>query len=182
MPAFVVTLRAADAAEAVRLAFELAILTATRTTEVQRAMWDEVDLAAKLWTIPAERMKMKLPHRIPLSPRAVEIFTRAKAISTGGRFVFAGRTPGEPISNMAFVMLLRRFKLETITTHGFRSSFRDFAADETNAPNEVCEAALAHKLRDPTEAAYRRSDRFEKRRTLMGTWEQFVTTPPAEAQ
>lgn len=180
IPTFITTLREAETSEAIRLAVELVILTATRTGEVQRATWDEVDLDAKIWTIPASRMKMGREHRIPLSVRACEIFERAKVLADGGGpYVFPGRTQQQPLSNMAFLMLLRRLQYDTITTHGFRSSFRDWAAEKTNAPQAVCEAALAHALRDKTEAAYHRTDLFDRRRELMETWSRFATTTPA---
>jgi integrase len=180
VPTFISVLRTADTSESVRLAFELLILTATRTSEVLRATWAEVDLDAKVWTIPGARMKMGREHRVPLSARAVEILERALACADGGPWVFPGRTPAKPLSNMAFLMVLRRLKHDAITTHGFRSSFRDWAAEKTNVPRAVCEAALAHTLRDKTEAAYHRTDLFDRRRELMNTWTKFATAKPAD--
>ena len=125
-------------------------------------------------------MKNGVDHRIPLSPRCLEILKRVQALSDGSRYVFAGRTPSKPLSNMAFLMTLRRMKRDDITTHGFRSSFRDWAAERTNVPRAVCEAALAHALRDKTEAAYRRTDLFERRRELMNSWSAYVSSKSAD--
>ena len=174
VPAFVHGLREADAGESVRLAFEFTILCATRTSETLNAAWDEIDLEGKTWTIPAARMKAAVEHRVPLSARAVEILERAKAIG-GGTYVFPGRSPKKPLSNMVFLMALRRMKRADLTAHGFRSSFRDWAAERTNVARAVCESALAHSLRDKTEAAYNRTDLFERRRDLMMTWSAFAT-------
>jgi len=181
LPAFLETLRAADAVHAsVRLAFELLILTATRTNETLGARWEEVDLDAAVWTIPGERMKSGRDHRIPLSTRVVEIFTAARALAGKSPYVFPGRSKQKPLSNMVFLMTLRRLPDYTdITAHGFRSSFRDWAAERTNVPREVCEAALAHVKKDKTEAAYNRTDLFEKRRDLMTSWARFATGTPA---
>ena len=175
VPAFISALGASDASELVKLGFELTILCATRTSETMLATWSEIDLSTLTWTIPGDRMKGGIDHRIPLSPRCVEILTRARALSDGSRFVFPGRSPGKPISNMAFLMALRRMQRSDVTTHGFRSSFRDWAAERTNVPRAVCEAALAHTLRDQTEAAYHRTDLFERRRDLMTAWAAFAT-------
>jgi len=177
---FIRSLRDADAAEVVKLAFEFTILCATRTSETLNATWDEVDLKAKTWTIPAERMKAGVAHRVPLSDRAVEILKRAETLSEGGPYVFPGRSAKKPLSNMVFLMALRRMKREDITAHGFRSSFRDWAAEKTNFPRAVCEAALAHTLRDKTEAAYNRTDLFDRRRELMESWSSFALTPPTD--
>jgi integrase len=143
------------------------------------ARWDEMDLEAKTWTIPALRMKAGREHRVPLSARCVELVESAKTIADGGPFVFPGRSPKAPLSNMAFLMLLRRVERTDITAHGFRSSFRDWAAEKSNAPRAVVEAALAHVVRDKTEAAYFRSDLFALRRKLMDNWARFATTKPA---
>jgi integrase len=177
LPGFVRKLRASDAGESTKLAFEFLILTATRTSEVLEARWSEID--GRVWTIPAERMKAKREHKVPLSPRCLQILRGAKELSDGGPYVFPGNSQGKPLSNMVFLMTLRRMDLP-ITAHGFRSAFRDWAAERTNFPREVCEAALAHTLRDKTEAAYRRSDLFEKRRSLMNDWADFVSRPPTK--
>ncbi len=175
VPAFVSALHKSDASELVKLGFELTILCATRTSETLRAAWSEVDLAAKTWTIPGIRMKAGVAHRIPLSPRCAEILDRAQALSNGSEYVFPGRFGAKPLSDRAFLMALRRMHRNDITTHGFRSTFRDWAAEQTNFPRAVCEAALAHSLRDKTEAAYHRTDLFERRRELMTAWAEFAT-------
>jgi integrase len=179
VPAFIQSLRDSDAGESVRLAFELTILCATRTSETLNATWDEVDLDQKIWIIPPGRMKTGVAHRVPLSDRAVAILQRAKALSGTQSYVFCGRNATKPLSNMALLMALRRMKRADLTAHGFRSSFRDWAAEKTNAPRAVCEAALAHTLRDKTEAAYNRTDLFDRRRELMNSWSAFATTEPA---
>jgi integrase len=179
VPAFITALRSADTSESIRLAFELLILTAARTNEMLGATWAEVDLDAKVWTIPGARMKSGREHRVPLSARSVEILKSAAKSGDGGPYVFPGRTSAKPLSNMVFLMLLRRMGQEAITTHGFRSSFRDWAAEKTNVPRAVVEAALAHTLRDKTEAAYNRTDLFDRRRELMDTWSRFATAQPA---
>ena len=176
VPTFVQALRASGAGEVVKLAFEFTILCAARTSETLHATWDEVDLLAKTWTIPGVRMKSDIEHRVPLSKRSVEILRQAKLLSDGGPFVFPGRSERKPLSNMVFLMALRRMKQDDLTAHGFRSSFRDWAAERTNVPRAVCEAALAHSLRDKTEAAYNRTDLFERRRDLMASWSNFSTT------
>ena len=185
LPAFIRALRESDASELVRLALELTILCATRTSETLRATWDELDIPAKTWTIPGARMKGGIDHRIPLAVRGVEIVMRAQAQAAGSQFVFPGRSADKPLSNMALLMTLRRMQRGDITVHGFRSSFRDWAAEHTNAPRAVCEAALAHTLANKTEAAYHRTDLFDRRRDLMDTWSAFATAvnePVSEAR
>jgi integrase len=172
VPAFLQRLGASDNGEMVRLAFEFLILTATRTGEVCYATWPEVDLVAAVWTIPANRMKAKRSHRVPLSPRCLEILQRAKDLGNSP-YVFPGRSGRQGLSNMAFLMILRRMELD-ITAHGFRSSFRDWAAEATSFPREVAEMALAHAVENRVEAAYRRGDLFEKRRELMNAWNGFL--------
>lgn len=176
LPSFLVTLRESDADQNVRLAFEFLILTATRTSEVINATWDEINMESAEWVIPASRMKAGKVFRVPLSDRAVEILAQAKELTGDRGYIFSGRKSGEPLSQMAFLMLLRRMGT-SITAHGFRSTFRDWAAERTNFPREICEAALAHSLKDKTEAAYLRTDQFDKRRKLMTTWANFATTP-----
>ena len=176
VPAFVQALRASGAGEVVKLAFEFTILSATRTSETLNASWDEIDLQAKTWTIPGSRMKSGVEHRVPLSKRSVEILKQTKLLTGGGPYVFPGRHERKPLSNMVFLMSLRRMKRDDLTAHGFRSSFRDWAAERTNVPRAVCEAALAHTLRDKTEAAYNRTDLFDRRRDLMASWSDFSTT------
>ena len=167
---FIKQLRKVDAGASARLALEFAILTAARTNEVLGANWDEIDLKKKTWTIPASRMKAKREHRVPLAPRCIEIIAEARGLSDGKTLVFPGRYPEKPLSNMVFLMLLRRMKHQDITVHGFRSSFQDWASEQTNIPSAVCEAALAHTVKDKTEAAYNRTDLFDKRRELMNLW------------
>lgn len=152
---------------------ELLILTAARTGEVIGATWPEFDLDGAVWTVPAERMKGGKIHRVPLTPRAVEIVRNLKDTRVND-FVFAGERKDRPISNMAFTMLLRRLELGHFTPHGFRSSFRDWAGDKTSFPRELAEAALAHRLGDKTEEAYRRSDALEKRRKMMEAWASYL--------
>ena len=180
VPTFVQVLREANAGEATRLGFEFLILTAARTSEVIGARWEEIDLARQTWTIPASRIKAGREHRVPLSPRCLELLDRAKAIADGGPFVFPGRTSDVPLSNMVFLMLLRRLGHDDITSHGFRSAFRDWAAERTNFARAVCEAALAHVVKDKAEAAYFRSDLFDQRRRLMKSWSVFATTKLAK--
>jgi integrase len=177
LPSFVRNLRSGGASEVVRLAFEFLILTAARTSEVLEATWSEIK--NEVWIIPADRMKGKREHRVPLSPRSLEILRRAKVLSDGSDYVFLGTSIGKPLSNTVFLMILRRMGIEA-TPHGFRSTFRDWAAETTSYPSEVCEAALAHAVRDKTEAAYRRGDLFEKRRELMADWAKFVTSAPRQ--
>lgn len=180
VPAFLHALREVKAYESVKLAFEFLILTAARTSEVVGARWEEIDLASKTWTVPASRIKAGREHRVPLSARCLEILAAAREIADGGPYVFPGRSERMPLSNMVFLMLLRRLECEGVTAHGFRSAFRDWAAERTSFPRAVCEAALAHVVRDKTEAAYFRSDLFDQRRKLMDGWSRFATTQPAK--
>lgn len=156
-------------------ALEFAILTAARTGEVIQATLNEFDLDARIWIVPAGRTKASREHRVPLSPRAVEIIREMKAAR--GAYVFPGRRPDSPLSSMAMLELLKRMKRTDITVHGFRSTFRDWAAERTNYPREVCEMALAHTVSDQVEAAYRRGDLFEKRRRLMSEWAKYCEAP-----
>ncbi|WP_417794487.1 tyrosine-type recombinase/integrase [Terasakiella pusilla] len=152
-------------------ALEFTILTAARTGEVIEAAWSEIDLENKVWTIPAERMKAGREHRVPLSETALNILQEMAEIRTSN-FVFPGNSKNRPLSNMAMLTVLRRMKRTDITVHGFRSTFRDWAAEQTNFPREVAEMALAHTIESKVEAAYRRGDLFEKRRSLMQEWEE----------
>jgi integrase len=174
VPAFISDLQSRSATAA--LALEFAILTAARSGEVLGARWDEFDLDRAVWAVPAERMKAQREHRVPLSPRALRIVTDLQDSRTND-FVFPGEKAGRPLSGMAMEMVLRRMKIENATVHGFRSSFRDWAAECTNFPNEVCEAALAHVIENKAEAAYRRGDLFDKRRKLMDAWAAYCGTP-----
>jgi integrase len=153
-------------------ALEFAILTAARTGEVIGAKWDEIDLDAKVWTVPGARMKAAKEHRVPLSDAALTILANMAAARQGD-FVFPGGKAGRPLSNMAFLMTLRRMGRGDLTAHGFRSTFSDWCAEQTNTPSEVREMALAHVVGDKVEAAYRRGDLFEKRRQLAEAWAGF---------
>jgi integrase len=153
-------------------ALEFAILTAARTNEVIGARWSEIDVSTGVWTIPAERMKARVEHRVPLSEQALVVLQR-EAKRKVNDVVFSGQKAGRPLSNMAFLMMLRRIGREDMTVHGFRSTFRDWAAERTTVAPEVAEAALAHTVANKVEAAYRRSDLFEKRRALMQEWGAF---------
>lgn len=160
-------------------ALEFTILTAARTGEVIGAKPEEFDLDAAVWTVPRERMKAGRAHRVPLSARAVELVR--SAMTSDGKFVFQGRWQHEPLSNMAMLQLMRRTRGD-LTVHGFRSSFRDWAAECTNFSREVAEMALGHVIGDQTEAAYRRGDLFEKRRRLMNEWARYCDKPAQQAK
>jgi integrase len=179
IPFFIQAIRTRAVSEGVKIAFELLILTATRTSEVLKAKWSEIDLENGVWTVPATRMKAGREHRIPLSPRCFEIFIRAQELAAGSDYVFPGRSGRAPMSNMVFLMVLRRMNLQ-VTAHGFRSAFRDWAAERTSFPREVCEMALAHTIKDKAEAAYRRGDMLERRRDLMCAWADYATSQPAQ--
>jgi integrase len=159
-------------------ALEFTILTAARTQEVIGAKPEEIDSEKALWTVPAGRMKAGKEHRVPLSPKALRLL---KA-QVPGPYVFGGMREGTPLSNMAMLELLRRMGRDDLTVHGFRSTFRDWAAECTAYPGEVCEMALAHAISDKAEAAYRRGDLFEKRRRLMSDWAKYCDTPKGSAQ
>lgn len=169
--AFVEKLRAEEGTGA--RALEFAILTAARTGEVIGATPAEIDLKKALWTIPAERMKAQREHRIPLSPRALEILKAQPE----GDYIFAGREKGKALSNMALLETVRRMGRADLTVHGFRSTFKDWAAECTSYPNELTEMALAHTIGSEVEAAYRRGDLFEKRKRLMLDWARYCDTP-----
>lgn len=164
---------ASSAGAATKQALELLVLTASRSGEVRLADWSEIDLAAKVWEIPAERMKMKRPHRVPLSSRAVAILTEAKAVTGSKGLVFPGSKAGKPLSDMTLSKLVKELGFDA-DVHGFRTSFRTWAQERTNFPREVAEAALAHLSGDAVERAYARSDLFEKRRKMMDAWAAFL--------
>jgi integrase len=174
VPAFVTALRERDGMAP--RALEFAILTAARSGEVFGASWDEFDLEAGVWIVPAARMKAGRVHRVPLSGRAIEIL-REMEQKRLSKLVFPGTKPGRPLSVMALEMVLRRMKVD-VTVHGFRSAFRDWAGERTHFPREVAEAALAHLVGDAVERAYRRGDALEKRRELMGAWANFLEQQP----
>jgi integrase len=162
-------------------ALEFTILTAARTGEVIGAQWSEINLAERLWTIPAERMKSGKEHRVPLSDAARAILEQMQAMRQDDS-IFSGGRAGQSISNMAMAMTLRRMGRGDLTVHGFRSSFRDWTAERTGFPNEVAEMALAHVVSDKVEAAYRRGDLFQKRRQLMDAWARFCAAPAVAGQ
>ena len=163
--------RASKSGWAVKLAFEFLVLTATRSGEARGAVWAEIDLGERVWTIPADRTKGNREHRVPLSRRAVEILDEAHVLGRGSKLVFPS-VRGKPLGVTVLSKLLKTLKIEAVP-HGFRS-FRDWAAEETDHPREVAEAALAHKVRNPIEAAYRRTDLFERRRRLMNDWSAYL--------
>lgn len=161
-------------------AAEFVVLTATRTGEALGATWDEIDLERRVWTIPAQRMKGKKEHRVPLCDRAVALL-KALPREARNKHVFIGTRAGAPLSSAAMVKVLHRMKRSDLTIHGFRSTFRDWAGECTNFPNHVVEMALAHSVGNAVERAYRRGDLFEKRRALMAAWGQYCDAPPAGA-
>jgi integrase len=182
-------------------ALELTILTTARSNEVISMRWDEIDMAARQWTVPPERMKGKREHRVPLCDRALEILREMMPGegNIGRKYVFRGGKPGRPLSNMAMLELIRRMNAERevvglpkwtdpkqggrdVVPHGFRSTFRDWAAERTHFPREVAEAALAHIDGDETERAYQRGDLFDKRRRLMTAWAEFCNKPAGNGE
>ena len=179
VPAFYADLKTRDAMAAKALMFTC--LTGSRTSEVLGMQWGEIDLEARLWTCPADRMKGAMVHRVPLSDEMLAIVEPLRAMQSD--YVFEGQKRHKPLSNMAMLMLLRRMEVEGVTVHGFRSTFRDWASEIANAPREVAEMSLAHKVGSDVERAYARSDLLEKRRLLMEQWSQFVaSTGPEVAQ
>jgi integrase len=174
VPEFVAALRLRDGVAAQALAF--LIYTAARTGEVIGARWSEIDVANAVWTVPPERMKAHRAHRVPLSKQAVELL-RSLYREPGNAYVFIGARNGATLSNTAMVALLRRMS-QDITAHGFRSSFRTWAAEQTNFPREVAEQALAHIIPGAVERAYKRTTLFDKRRQLMGQWAKYCLSPP----
>jgi integrase len=175
--AFVSRLREREATAA--LALEFCILTAARSGEVLGARWSEIDLEKKVWTLPRNRMKAGREHRVPLPERAVAILKQLAEIKTGD-FVFPGQHKNRPLSEGVMNITLRRMKADGITVHGFRSSFRDWAGNETHFPREIVETALAHAIGNEVEQAYRRSDALEKRRKLMEAWASYCLEPKSE--
>lgn len=177
--------KASGAGMSTKLALEFLILTAVRSGEVRGAIWDEIDFGASghanpavsanpaTWTIPAERMKMDKEHKIPLCARAVAILHEAKAISDGSDLVFAGTKLGKPLSDMTLSKLVKELGFD-VDVHGFRTSFRTWTQEQGSYVREICEVALAHGIKDKSEAAYARSDLFEKRRELMSDWADFL--------
>ncbi|MCY4658419.1 MAG: integrase arm-type DNA-binding domain-containing protein [Acidobacteria bacterium] len=158
---------------AVKLAFEFLVLTAARSGEVRLATWDEMDTAGRVWTVPALRMKAKREHRVPLCGRALEVLEAARALGDGGGLVFPMRS-GRAVAMSTLPKMLQYHEVAAVP-HGFRSSFRDWAAERTDHPREVIEAALAHVVQNKVEAAYARSDLFERRRLLMDDWSAYLS-------
>ena len=172
--AAVETVRGSKSAQpAVRLAFEFLVLTAARSGEVRLATGDEIDAAGAVWTISAARMKAKREHRVPLCGRALEILDAARALGDDPRRLVFPMRSGRPIATSTLPKMLQYHEIAAVP-HGFRSSFRDWAAEETDHPREVIEAALAHVVQNKVEAAYARSDLFERRRRLMDDWEAYL--------
>ena len=170
------TVKSSGAGLSTKLALEFLILTAKRSGEVRLATWDEFDLDhGPTWTIPASRMKMKKPHRIPLSARALEILREAKKLSDGSALIFPGTKQSKPLSDMTLSKLVKELGFDA-DVHGFRTSFRTWTQEQTNFPREVAEAALAHATGDAVEQAYARSDVFEKRRKMMETWAVYLNS------
>ena len=167
------TIRATEAWPSTKLAFEFLVLTASRSGEVRRASWKEIDLDEAVWTIPGERMKANREHRVPLSERALEVLIEVGEFSSGGKLIFPSPT-GRPLSNATLSKLCRDNAIGAVP-HGFRSSFRDWCG-ETGQPRDVAEQALAHVVKNKAEAAYARSDLFDRRRTLMEAWSRYVVT------
>ena len=164
--------RGGTSAAATKLAFEFMALTATRSGEARGATWDEIDVESAMWTIPKNRMKARVEHRVPLSGRCLEILREARRLGEGP-LVFPSARGGGLISAPALVNLLRNLDIPAVP-HGFRSSFRDWASERTDAPRAVAEAALAHSNPNAVEAAYARSDLLAKRRELMQRWADYL--------
>jgi integrase len=180
VPAFLVRLRASNSWPATRLAFEWLVLSATRSGETRLARWVEIDEAEATWTIPAERMKAKKAHTVPLSLRCLEILRALRAVYPSGPtdLLFPSMKAGAPLSDMTLTKVLRDMGLaEQATAHGYRSSFRDWATEVAKAREVVAEAALAHTVRDKTEASYRRATYLDERTALMAAWAKFCCTP-----
>ena len=166
------TVRESEAAEVSKLAFEFLVLTAARSGEVRLALWSEMDLVERLWTIPAERMKMACEHRVPLSRRELEILDRARARIGNTGLVFPNHR-GQSFAASTLSHLLKKLGIGAVP-HGFRSSFDGWASERTNASREVIDLALAHVQKNKTRAAYARSDLFERRRSLMDDWARYL--------
>ena len=175
VPEFLEALKTSNAGDATKLALELLILTASRSGEVRLAEWSEFDLDQAIWTRPAHRMKSKKEHRVPLSPRAVELLLQARKYGSGEGLVFPGTKYGKPLSDMTLSKLTKALGYD-VDVHGFRTSFKTWTQERTNTPRDVSEAALAHTVKDKAEAAYARSDFFDKRRKLMERWAEAITS------
>ena len=174
------TIGATGATPAVKLAFEYLVLTAARSGEVRGARWEEIDLSARVWTIPATRTKALREHRVPLARRAVQILDAARTLDHGSSPLVFPSQGGRPIGETRLSRLMKKHKIAGVP-HGFRSSFRDWAAETTSYPRDVIEAALAHVVTNRTEAAYARSDLFERRRRLMNEWAAYLAGGQAQS-
>lgn len=172
IPGFMAELREREGIAALALAF--AVLTAARSGEVRGARWSEIDLENALWTIPGPRMKAGRPHRVPLTGDALALLEKVRGLDKG--LVFPGLKRGKPMSDMTLSAVVKRMEREGVTVHGFRSSFRDWAAERTTFPREIAELALAHEVGNAVERAYRRSDLFAKRRQLMEAWARYCAS------
>jgi integrase len=170
---FLETISGSSAGVNTKLGLEFLILTAARSGEVRNAHWNEIE--GSMWTIPAERMKAGVAHRVPLPARCMEILEEAKEINQGSGFIFEGTRFGKPLSENTFNKLMKELGVE-VHAHGFRTSFRTWTQEKTNFPREIAEAALAHSLKDKAEAAYARSDLLEKRAAMMESWAQFISS------
>jgi len=179
LPAFMAQLRGQDGIAA--RALEFLVLAAARTGEIIGAKPDEINAKDRTWTIPPERMKARKTHRVPLSDRALAIIEKMKPLGNGD-YIFPGHKKGKHLSNGAMLALLERMGRGSITPHGFRSCFRDWAAEQTSYAREVAEMSLAHTIGDKVEAAYRRGDLVEKRRRLMDAWAKYCNAPPAKTE
>jgi integrase len=176
VPAFLQTLEGRDGVATLALRF--LIITAARSGEVRGATWSEIDRKAAVWTIPAERMKAKKDHRVPLTAEALEVLDAARGLDPD--LVFPGQKRGRPMPDATLSRIPKRVGQGDVTVHGFRSTFRDWASERTNAPREIAEMCLAHTVGSAVERAYARSDLFEKRRNLMGRWARFCSTRSAD--
>jgi integrase len=173
LPTFMADLR--QHKDIAAIALEFVILNAARSGEVLGARWSEID--GDVWTVPAKRIKAGIEHRVPLSPRALEILGK---LPRDGALVFPGRDVGKPVSRVALLRLLHRMGRVNITVHGFRACFRTWGAEQTNYPHEICEAALAHAVPNAVVRAYKRTDLFERRRRLMNDWASYCESPVVE--
>lgn len=167
-------IRRSRAMTSTKLALEFLVLTAARSGEVREAVWDEIDLDNKLWTIPASRMKAKRAHRVPLSPQAITILQEARAFGDGSNLIFPGSRYGVPLSDMTLSKLVKELGFD-VDVHGFRTSFRTWVQEKTEYPRELAEAALAHAVGDAVEEAYARSDFLDRRRVMMDSWAEFIS-------
>ncbi len=178
LPEFMVALKERDGVAA--RALEFTILTAARTGETIGARWDEIDLKQRVWSVPSGRIKGGREHRVPLADRAVQLL-KELGPESGNKFVFLGSAEGRGLSNMSMAAVLKRIGRDDVTVHGFRSTFRDWAAERTGFANHIVEMALAHVIGNKVEAAYRRGDLFEKRKRLMSDWAKYCASKPVAA-